>query len=289
MPLKPMDLLRWHSVGRKKPFFTHDDSHRNRPEKQRTVMYRILILLPIFLLAAFSLQAQQDEPSPPEVKIYSTSGGELIFSFADVSNPFEDIATNLRFSGFLHLSELWHFDFTDNFGMFTGVALRNVGIITKDDGILIRKHTRFLTPETEDVKIKRRSYSLGVPLAMKLGDFNRGVFFFFGGEAELMFHYKEKLFIDGDKEHKFNEWFSKRTNLINPSVFGGVQFRRGMNVRFKYYLLDFLNQDYRERIDGNVVRPYQELQTQMFYISLAWNLRSGRKSRSTSTDVERRT
>lgn len=258
-----------------------------RPIK-RIDMHRKLILLPFLLFVALGAHSQEEAPQPPEPKIYSTSGGELIFSFANVTNGGEDVSTNLRFSGFFHLAEYWHFDFTDNFGMFTGFGLRNVGIITKDDGIIIRKHANILTEETEDVTIKRRAYSLGVPLAMKLGDFNRRVFFYAGGEAELMFHYKEKLFIDGDKEKKFNEWFSKRTNLINPSLFGGIQFRSGANLKFKYYLLDFLNQEYTERTGGISQQPYRNLESQMFYLSLSWNLRTGRKSKSADA-LERRT
>ncbi|MCB0571821.1 MAG: hypothetical protein KDC66_18770 [Phaeodactylibacter sp.] len=241
-----------------------------------------LSLSTLFILAVLALHAQDDEsypaPAPPPgVEVYSTSGGDLIFSFADVSSDNASVRSNLRFSAFFHIGEFWHFDFTNSFGMFTGVGLRNVGIITKDDGIVIGEHTRFLDPYPSDVKIKRRSYSLGVPLAFKIGNLKRRTFVYAGGEAELMFHYKEKLFIDGDKEDKFNEWFSDRTNIINPSLFGGIQLPGGLNVKFKYYLLDFLNPDYAERIDGVVVHPYQGLENQMFYISLAWNLRNRSK------------
>ena len=238
-----------------------------------------LSLVTLFLSFAFVSGAQEDNtfpaPRPPqEVDVYSTSGGELIFSFADATNDNGSVSTNMRFTAFFHLGEYWHFDFTNNFGMFTGFGLRNIGIITKDDGVIIREHLGILTPTTNDVKIKRRSYSLGVPLAFKIGNFKRRTFVYAGGEAELMFHYKEKLFIDGKKEDKFNEWFSDRTNIINPSLFGGVQLRGGLNLKFKYYLLDFLDPNYTERVDGVSVRPYEGLETKMFYISLSWNLRN---------------
>lgn len=243
-----------------------------------------LNLLPLFLLASLALRGQEGEPypapAPPrEVDVYSTSGGELIFSFADVSSGNASIGSNLRFSAFFHLGEYWHFDFTNSFGMFTGFGMRNIGMITKDDGVLIAEHLGILTPGAGDVKIKRRSYSLGVPLAFKIGNFKRRTFVYAGGEAELMFHYKEKLFIDGDKEDKFGEWFSGRTNIINPSLFGGIQFPGGVNLKFRYYMLDFLDQDYTERINGVEVRPYQGLETRMFYISLSLNLRNRSKRR----------
>ena len=233
----------------------------------------------LFLALGFFLYAQ-DEPEPellpaprPEVKIYSTSGGELIFSFADVENSGGSISANPRFTGFFHIGEFWHFEFTNNFGLMAGFALRNIGMITKDDGILTQEHVG-LFDENDDVKIKRRSYSFGVPLALKLGNFNRRAFVFAGAEAELMFHYKEKLFLNGKKEDKFNEWFSDRTNLINPSVFGGIQFPGGVNLKFKYYLLDFLNPDYTQTINGDRVRLYDGLTSNIFYISLSVNLRN---------------
>lgn len=234
--------------------------------------------LTLFFLASCLFLYAQDEPEltpapQPEVKIYSTSGGELIFSFADIEDPRGSISSNLRFTGFLHIGEYWHFEFTNSFGMITGVALRNVGMITEDDGIRIKEHEG-LFDDNDDVKIKRRSYSLGVPLAFKLGNFNRRTFVFAGAEAELMFHYKEKLFVNGNKEDKFNEWFSDRTNLLNPSIFGGIQFPGGVNLKFKYYLLDFLDPDYSERIGGDLVQPYRGLTSNIFYISLSVNLRN---------------
>lgn len=208
------------------------------------------LALASLLLFASRLQAQD---------IYSTTGGELIFSFADVSQGGAELDDILRFTAFFHLGEYWHLDANDNFGFFTGFGVRNVGMIT-DEG---------------NDRLKRRSYAAGIPLAVKLGSFSNNLYFFAGGEAELMFHYKEKRFVDGDRDRKekFNEWFSDRTNLINPSLFAGIQFPKGLNVRFKYYLLDFLNQDFTETIDGIEVRPYEGLSSQIFYISLSYNLR----------------
>lgn len=235
--------------------------------------------LTLLFLAAGLFAYTQDEPEElifaprPEVKIYSTSGGELVFSFADVEDSGGSINSKLRFTGFFHLTEYWHFDFANNFGMIAGFGLRNIGMITENDGILTQEHVgRF--DENDEVKIKRRSYSLGVPLALKFGNLGRSTFVFAGAEAELMFHYKEKLFVNGDKEHKFNEWFSDRTNLLNPSVFGGIQFPGGVNLKFKYYLLDFLNPDYSESINGSRVQPYRGITSNIFYISLSVNLRN---------------
>ena len=47
-----------------------------------------------------------------------------------------------------------------------------------------------------------------------------------------------------------------------------------MNLKFKYYLLDFLDPDYSERINGDLVQPYRGLNSYIFYISLSVNLRN---------------
>jgi hypothetical protein len=64
-------------------------------------------------------------------------------------------------------------------------------------------------------------------------------------------------------------------------VFGGIQFPYGLNLKFKYYLTDFLNADYKG--NGNSVpgatfdvsdqSRYQE--SNMFYFSLCWQFNTG--------------
>lgn len=235
------------------------------------------VLLAALLFCAGAGVAQEDTTAlqPPKTDIYKTNGGELIFSFVDMENGGEDISNIPRFSAFFHVGQKWHFDFGNNFGAFTGYGIRNVGFITENDGIREDEFEDFwekLESDEEEIRVKRRSYSLGVPLALKLGNFRRGAYVFGGAELELMFNYKAKLFEDGDKEEKFNEWFSDRTNLLNPSVFGGVQFPGGVNLQFRYYLLNFLNQDFTQRVDGDE-KPFQNVDSRMFYISIFFNIR----------------
>lgn len=241
------------------------------------------------LLLTANLGAQSDTtniivPAPiPEadkkVDIYRYSTSEVIFSLADAQLNGTSISPKLRFTMFFHLMEVWNFDFGRNFGLQAGVALRNVGFNTEDDPVRIIDHAEFINEDGEDeVDIKRRSYSLGIPIGFKVGKMNNGAFFFAGVEPELMFHYKEKLFVNGDKDNKYNEWFSDRVNLFNPSVFAGIQFKGGVNLRFKYYLENFMNQDYEEMIDGRVNLPYQNLDTRLFYISIATGINMKRKA-----------
>ena len=60
-------------------------------------------------------------------------------------------------------------DFSNSIGLYTGVAIRNVGFIYDTD---------------LPTKTIRRSYNLGVPLALKLGVFDKHMYLFGGGEYD---------------------------------------------------------------------------------------------------------
>jgi hypothetical protein len=207
------------------------------------------------MLGGYSAQAQTD--------VYTISSGEMIFGWADVEQrpvdggSMENISNNLRFSVFFHVGQYVHLDLSNSLGLYSGLAIRNIGFITEDDALDLGVE-----------KEKHRSYTLGLPLALKLGSFKDHFYLYGGGEYELLFHYKYKYWIDGDK-HKTSEWFSDRTNRFVPSVFAGIQFPQGLNVKFKYYLDDFLNNDFKK--GDNPLNDYSRYgKTQMFHISVSW-------------------
>lgn len=72
------------------------------------------------------------------------------------------------------------------------------------------------------MKVKWWVYLLGVFVVFKIGNFDWNIFVYGGVEVDFLFNYKEKLFIDDDKEEKFNEWFSDCINLFMFFVFGGM-------------------------------------------------------------------
>lgn len=190
-------------------------------------------LIIIFCCAIF-LSNAQNSTSSSAVKWQSKKwqrqdAGELIFSGGDLKQKGStDAADNIvRFSMFFHFQNQFHYDFTKALGFYTGIGVRNVGFIHE------WKYGE------EDLKMKHRSYSLGMPVALKIGNFEKGVYGALGAEAELMFAYKRKLFYDGDKS-KESEWFSDKVNLFNPSVFAEIRFKRGGYIRAKYYLMEFL-------------------------------------------------
>jgi hypothetical protein len=121
------------------------------------------------------------------------------------------------------------------------------------------------TPIQKEARVKERSYSLGLPLALKLGNVDNGTHFTIGAEAELMFVYKRKIFVD-DGKFKTYEWFSDNVNLFNPSAFAEVNFKHGVYIRFKYYLMDFLNYEGIE-ISGTQLRDYGQ-SSPLFYVSI---------------------
>lgn len=198
-----------------------------------------------------------------QLKYYKTENGEFIFSFARYQINNESINTPMRFSGFFHYGEQLHIDFNNYVGVFSGWGIRNVGF----------------TSSYGDTMYKRRNYYVGIPVAIKLGDMKNKNFIYAGAEVELAVNYKEKLFVKGDKigSAKFNSWFSERTPLLMPSVFGGFQMKSGYNLGFRYYLKDFLNPNFSEK----GFKPYQNTtQSNVFYISLSYQFKSGRKAKN---------
>ena len=227
-------------------------------------------LLWLALFTGFNLSASYSQ------KVYSTSSGELIFSFANVNNSGAPVSSLMRFTCFFHTGEYWHMDLSPMLGIFTGVGIRNVGFITKG-----QNDPAQLADNSID-EVKRRSYTLGFPLAIKFGSFKDNFYLYAGGEYELLFHYKEKHFKGGTKI-KTTEWFSNKTNRFLPSVFVGMQLPRGMNLKLKYYLYDFMNRDY---VDENGNKPYANLKSQVFYLSLSFNVRTRRvKDKITHKDT----
>jgi hypothetical protein len=147
-------------------------------------------------------------------------------------------------------------DLTDNIGLYTGGYIHNIGFKIKEN----------------DVKDIYRVYSLG--LALKLGSFKQHMYFFGGGEYEMFFHYKHKRIYDDGKD-KNTDWFSSRCNRFMPSVFAGIQFPKGMNLKFTYFLNNFLNEDFTGSQFGDPV-DYGNWKTQVFYITVSFNIKTGK-------------
>ena len=240
----------------------------------------VLLSFSLFLVAGIGLNAQ--------TRVHGYTSGELIFSqsnagftqeFKDTYASAQMVGNNVRFTMFFHLGHYWHFDFSNNIGLISGLGIRNIGMIT--DERLPQNVADGNNPITyQDYKIIRRQYTLGVPLMLKLGSFNKHFHIFGGGEIEWAFHFRQKYWTgsfdrSGDKTNA-REWFSNRTPNFLPSVVAGIQLPGGMNVRFKYYLVDFLNNGYAVPANSqpgstfNVGDLTRYESSQLFYVSVCW-------------------
>jgi len=176
----------------------------------------------------------------------------------------------MRFTLFFHTQQLVNLDLTNNLGLYTGLSIRNVGLIMEDLFQNVGYDVDNTDPNyNKTTKVKHRSYSLGFPLAVKVGSFDKNFFFYAGGEYEWMFAYKQKQFIDGQK-YKFTEWNSDRVTTWNPSLFAGVQFPYGINLKFKYYFNDFLDKDFTGQDFGQPVDYSQFESSGIWYISVSY-------------------
>lgn len=208
------------------------------------------------------------QETTPTNKPYLKSASELIFSFGAVEaigpatggtpDGKMDINPIVRFTMFFHLQEQLHYDFSNRVGIFTGLGIRNVGMINDLN---------------DSIKAKQRVYSLGLPLAIKVGNLPNGFYVAAGAEAELFFHYKQKVFYD-DEKFKKDEWFSDKVNLFNPSVFLDINSGKGGYLRFKYYLLDFLVEDKQDIKVYGIPYEYRPEKSTLFYIAVGTTLKS---------------
>ena len=239
--------------------------------------------LPIILLAFAAICVQLNAQ-----RLYPVTSGEIIFSNSQASytQAFIDqypgarlASNNVRFTLFFHIGQYMHYDFNDRIGLYSGLGIRNVGMIT-DETLPQTVSTSGSEMQYEDYKIIRRQYMLGLPLALKLGSFDNHLYFFGGGEIEMAFHFKEKywtgIYDRSGSKTKTTKWFANQTPTFLPSLFAGVQFPGGVNVRFKYYLENFLNSDYKissNSQEGSIfnlsdLSRYEE--SQIWYVSVCW-------------------
>jgi hypothetical protein len=188
---------------------------------------------------------------------YFSSGGEMIFSFATIDDNGNSDGSILRWSPVFNWQGMYNYDLNDNIGLFTGLAIRNVGYI----------YNNYMDKEGHSVKKKFRTYNLGIPVGFKIGNLKKA-FLYAGYDIEFPFHYKEKTFKDENKT-KTSVWFSDRVEQFQHGFMVGIQLPYGANIKFKYYLSEFHNQSYTES-DG--YKPYENLSSNIFYISLNYNL-----------------
>lgn len=170
-------------------------------------------------------------------KVYFTSPAELIFQFTKTAIDSNSVHNGVRTTYFTNLPYYMHINFNNNFGLMQGISIKNIGIKTKDEEI----------DSVSYDKVKRRVFAAGLCAALKFGFSNKGYWLYTGGGIDWAFHYRQKLYSLGKKEHvtKEGEWMSEATPTFIPSAFVGVQTPFSLNIRATYYFNDFLNSSYK--------------------------------------------
>ena len=212
--------------------------------------YRFIILFTLVIFSYSGSLNAQDKTS------WST-GFEMLFSFADIEQDGISKSSIIRWAPVFNVQTFFNYDATKRFGLFSGIGVRNVGFIYDEDDATRKKY---------------RTYNMGIPVGIKAGNFEK-TFVYAGYEIEFPFNYKEKTFVN-DVKSKFTEWFTDRVPTVYHTVLIGVQLPKGVNIKFKYYLTGFFNQDYVQ-IDGNTgeaYQPYENLDVNVFFFSIGFNL-----------------
>ncbi len=155
-------------------------------------------------------------------------------------------SSNDRFTLLFNVGKYIHYDACDHVGFYSGLAIRNVGMIT-DETLPQTVSLRNQIVSYNNYNIVKRYYLLGIPLAIKLDWFKKHeyVYFYAGGEYELILNCKEKYWTEtfhrSGPKIKSNTWFGTQTPTFLPSVFAGYRFFCGVNMKVTYYLTNFLN------------------------------------------------
>lgn len=142
----------------------------------------------------------------------------------------------LRYSsGFSNFYFKNHYNFTEKVHLGLSIGFNNLGHIFELN---------------DSIRFKQRMLAIPAGLQMSFGDL-KDKNFFFGCEALLPFHYKQKTWQEGRGKDKVksSEWFG-RQNQITPMVFIGYQYSGQGYIRFSYQLSSFINPNYNFNVRG---------------------------------------
>ena len=195
-------------------------------------------------------------PSPVRHWYLGNSFDGAIFSTAVFERPgMRRELTTLRFS-MINMGYHFNYDFDEHFGMFSGLGIKNIGFIEKRG----------------DTTIKRRLYTIGVPLGFKLGNLQKRHYGFIGGGVDFPVNYREKRFVDRKDKVKFNEFWSKRTEEYMPYIFAGLSYGGGSTIKIQYYPGNFFRTDFEEIDFDKLSQPYHGYTAHLLYITLGIDL-----------------
>ena len=168
-----------------------------------------------------------------------------LFSRTDLKNGNSPV----RFTYILNWGFTFNLNITRHLGVYTGIDVKNIGFIEQAGGITT----------------KRRSYNIGAPVGIKIGNLAlKKPYVFFGGGIDVPVNYREKSFAIRNQKTKFSEWFSERTPQTMPYMFLGLAVNRGATLKLQYYPGNFLNPNFQQ----NGQKPYANYDVQIQMLSL---------------------
>lgn len=215
----------------------------------------------------------------PKKFFFSNSFDGSILSTAFQSNSLVSLNVGTpRYTYFFNTGFHINYDPNRTIGFFSGIGIKNIGFIEKSKIV-------------KDSTIKRRVYTVGVPLGIKVGNLKKKNYVFAGGGVDFPFNYREKGFVKRGNKDKFNEWFSDRTPRTMPYVFAGASFRPGIFIKFQYYPGNFMNSSYSETFTlpsgiTTVVTPYAGYNVQLMMLSIGFDIRYSNKMKITRNKDE---
>jgi hypothetical protein len=202
-------------------------------------------------------KSHKQTPPPMRRWYLSNSFDGAMFSSAIFEKPGNNqtLLGSIRFS-LINFGYNFNYDFDEHFGFFTGLGIKNLGFIEK----------------VEDSTIKRRVYTLGIPIGFKLGNLQKRHYGFVGGGIDAPFNYREKGFVKRNDKQKFSEWFSDRTPEFMPYLFAGFSYGSGSTFKLQYYPGNFFNQEYEEVHNGVYSHPYRGYSAHIICVSFGLDL-----------------
>ena len=223
----------------------------------------LLLLLIVFsapgtLLAGEGNDSTAKKEKDPYFRYYTANAFETaMFSTATIKKESGGIEKNttgtLRFNMFTNIGFTFNFNTSRHFGIYTGVDLKNIGFIEK----------------TDSFTIKRRVYSLGVPLAIRIGKMTYPEWhILIGGGIDIPFNYREKEYKERPHKTTFSEWFSERTPQVLPYVFIGTKLTSGISLKAQYYPGNFLDPGYTK----DNVKPYAGYNVHLILLTIGFHL-----------------
>ena len=221
------------------------------------MLEKITLLFLSFILAinGFAQNSTSGNAKPQSLELSSGIEGSIL-QFANFTNNSKSVTTIPRYTFFLNGGIHANYNISNTFRAFTGLDFKNIGLIDK---------------YSDTLKVKRRMYAIGAPLGLKI-KIKQKLKLKIGADFNLVFNYKEKVFINADKKSKFNEFFSDKTPLFYPSIFAGIIIDK-ISLSANYYPNNFFNFDYKF---------YSKMEAKLFTISVGVHLdnHSNKKSKT---------